>query len=491
MRLRTLVGLLVAAPALPATEGFYKDIFMDGGTGLTHRTRLYAAESLGLSMEYLARDDSLLLLQIVKGSADDVNGYLLYPDGAPRFRLIYTNGGNAGRHGRALGDSGRQRIRDFVAQGGSYTGSCAGAYLAALSPSDSGVEPTFYHLWPGRTKDAGIYGAEVDHSVVPGSALLRYYDFGGDRFIANVYHNGGCWANESITWPQGTEVLVRYDTTGIRAHNKASTWAFKAAETTGRVVVTGSHPEGYYFGERLQLFMAMVRYALDGVAGPRIKGVLANGIPRVMNRATGADPAYVKIGDRQYHHFGCRLPQGATHLRVELAASDSFQLNLYLCRDSFAFRSRAQFMDTSPAGHKELFVPQPQAGTWFVGVECASSVRTYGDSCFLYHDSLGVLNGVAYTVTASWDSLGGVAETADKETRMANNGATVVRRVLHWQPGIDRRQSATVLMDGAGHKVMELQPGANDIRHLAPGVYFVRVARAPGRLANMKVIVIR
>jgi len=31
-----------------------------------------------------------------------------------------------------------------------------------------------------------------------------------------------------------------------------------------------------------------------------------------------------------------------------------------------------------------------------------------------------------------------------------------------------------VLLDAAGRKVMELRPGANDVRHLSPGVYFVR-----------------
>jgi hypothetical protein len=30
------------------------------------------------------------------------------------------------------------------------------------------------------------------------------------------------------------------------------------------------------------------------------------------------------------------------------------------------------------------------------------------------------------------------------------------------------------LLDIQGRKVMDLEPGANDIRHVAPGVYFVR-----------------
>ncbi|MFO7675597.1 MAG: T9SS type A sorting domain-containing protein [bacterium] len=34
--------------------------------------------------------------------------------------------------------------------------------------------------------------------------------------------------------------------------------------------------------------------------------------------------------------------------------------------------------------------------------------------------------------------------------------------------------SRAALLDASGRKVMELQPGDNDVRHLAPGVYFVR-----------------
>ena len=51
------------------------------------------------------------------------------------------------------------------------------------------------------------------------------------------------------------------------------------------------------------------------------------------------------------------------------------------------------------------------------------------------------------------------------------------------------------LLDAAGRKVAELQPGENDIRHLAPGVYFVREegSRVPGSKGSSvrKVVVTR
>jgi hypothetical protein len=52
----------------------------------------------------------------------------------------------------------------------------------------------------------------------------------------------------------------------------------------------------------------------------------------------------------------------------------------------------------------------------------------------------------------------------------ANLLPTIVRGVIYL-PSVSGALS--VLFDIAGQKVMTLHPGANDIRHLAPGVYFI------------------
>ena len=62
--------------------------------------------------------------------------------------------------------------------------------------------------------------------------------------------------------------------------------------------------------------------------------------------------------------------------------------------------------------------------------------------------------------------------------------ATLVRGVLRLDglgtrsgsPERNSVMSRAALLDISGRKVMELQPGENDIRHLAPGVFFVREA---------------
>ena len=123
------------------SQGYYKDIFMNGGIKLTSRTDLPAARRLNLSIEHfvsgkdtpqspLTHQDTILQQQIFSGSETDLNGVLLYPDGAPRFRMIYVNGGKATPHGTSLSEKGRANIQTFVNNGGSYLGTCAGMFLA-------------------------------------------------------------------------------------------------------------------------------------------------------------------------------------------------------------------------------------------------------------------------------------------------------------------------------------------------------------------------
>jgi hypothetical protein len=42
----------------------------------------------------------------------------------------------------------------------------------------------------------------------------------------------------------------------------------------------------------------------------------------------------------------------------------------------------------------------------------------------------------------------------------------------------ERREVRSELLDASGRKVMELVPGPNDVRRLAPGVYFLRLSIA-------------
>jgi hypothetical protein len=70
---------------------------------------------------------------------------------------------------------------------------------------------------------------------------------------------------------------------------------------------------------------------------------------------------------------------------------------------------------------------------------------------------------------------GGVEETDNGEVKGQRGGATIVRGVLFLNS--DRGPKTgdrPALLDISGRRLMELHPGANDVRHLSPGVYFVR-----------------
>jgi DNA-binding beta-propeller fold protein YncE len=79
----------------------------------------------------------------------------------------------------------------------------------------------------------------------------------------------------------------------------------------------------------------------------------------------------------------------------------------------------------------------------------------------------------------------GVEETPSAQSGLTNSGPTVVREVLVLNELGTRSElsdnsvmSRAVLLDISGRKVMDLHAGANDVRGLAPGVYFVLQAQA-------------
>ena len=398
--------VMFCSAAQAQTQGYFKDIFSDGGVYLTPLAYMVAADELGLAVEYLCTSESSVQNGVMISDNIDSNGHLLYPDGAPRFRMIYTNGGGAGGHGNSLGETGRERVRTFYANGGSYSGSCAGAFIASIHWEDTGSYPDYYHIWPGRARATGLLGAYTGHTIPGNSPLLNYYDFGGDLYIDNVRHNNGCFAMENIDYPPETEVLLRYDYPGWEMHEKASTWAYKPSGplglAAGRIVVTGSHPESVFSGERLELMQAILLYALDGTGLPRLKAELINGEMRSMDLYAGDRlPEFTRIGDKQYHHFTILVPPEANSLTIELDAEADFDFNLYTNPGEFAFQDSAQFTSLSEGAEHVLQVPVEEAGLWYIGVECASSVDA--NNC-VYTGQTDVLNGAAYDITATWDT---------------------------------------------------------------------------------------
>jgi hypothetical protein len=402
-----ILYLLCVKPIFSQSEGYYKDLFMDGGVGLYSKEYFYAADSLGLQMEYFASEDSLIQSILFVGDANDQNGRLLYPDGAPRFKQLYTNGGKSTTHGLSLGTEGRNRIRDYYANGGSFSGSCAGAHITAVSYLSTDTIEAYYHIWPGRTQRTNQPSTYTGHFIPKNSPLLKYYSFGGDLYVDNVYHLLGPLAREDIDFPEGTEILLRFDYSDNETmHQKVSSWAYKKDLKSGRLVVIGSHPEKVDSGERLNLMEAILLYAMDGAGEPQIKGTLTKGETRVMDKNTSDnDPSFTKIGDLQYHHYLVHVPSGAKNFQITLSADDAYDMNLYFEKNNFAFDGNAEFSEVNEGGNKILVFPEIESGTWYIGVKCASTIQTFQQSWgSSYAGDLSVLNGVQYAITVDWDS---------------------------------------------------------------------------------------
>ncbi|MBQ7622355.1 MAG: hypothetical protein IJS66_01275 [Bacteroidales bacterium] len=426
-----LTLLLLAPTAVPAQEavsrtpGYYKDLYMDGGINLTSRKRLYAAEALGLSMEAyysaphgekgaLSAKDTAEQKARFAGDSLDENGVLLYPDGAPRFRAIYVNGGHAKHHGLSLTKAGVEHIRQFVASGGSYVGTCAGAFISSLgSVHDEKPVPHYLHIYPGVVHNTWLTNAWTGMKIEKDSPLLAYADFGGDMYIDSVRHNGGCHASTAKgDMPAGTEVLARYvfdDSSRPGKHpinGEIAIWAYKEGKNGGRVVACGSHPEIKAEGENLDLFKSMILYALDGNAGPRVKGELKKGEIRFMKKGSGDhDPQYACIGDRQYHHFTVNIPAKARNIKVILRCKkEGIDMNLMMRKGDFAFADAADYKDLDPGASKTLSFDSLPAGQWYVAVECATTVETVETDCGVsYTGHTEVLNGIPYSIQVTWD----------------------------------------------------------------------------------------
>lgn len=391
-------------------ESYYKDIFLDAGIGLTSRKSLAAANYLKLSLEGISfsrsgatTDEYKLQNEIIAGSPEDLNGRLLYPDGQPRYKLLFVNGGSSKAHGQSLSENSLENMRLFVLNGGSYVGTCAGAFFASQGYDKESHYPYYLSLWPGVMQHTGLSNVYSGMFLEDDSPLLKYTDFGKDHYVDSIRHNAGGYP---VDLPSGTEVLARYDYLDKKdVHQKPSIWAYKRNSLTGRVVQTGSHPEDVWSGDKRELTAAMIQYAFDGRGPVSIKSFLRNGEVRVMDKTTSdGDPDYTRIGDLQTHHFATYIPSEAKNIRVEVSSSSNCDFALMMSLDSYAFIDSTEYISMDPGALQKLSFPSIREGVWYIAVQCLTTVEvvetTYGQS---YTGNLDVLNGIPYKIMVAWD----------------------------------------------------------------------------------------
>jgi glutamine amidotransferase-like uncharacterized protein len=153
------------------------------------------------------------------------------------FRILCFPGGNMYEYAQDLSSEGKEKIRDFVRDGGGYIGICGGSYFAAERVFWQGeqlpMEPLA--LYPGISR------GPIDE-IAPAP----------ERVMAEIYfdiHHPVTWGEPDTAWilywmgpallpDEGAEVdvLGRYDIGGDPA-----VLAFEYGE--GRVFLIGAHPE--------------------------------------------------------------------------------------------------------------------------------------------------------------------------------------------------------------------------------------------------------
>ena len=389
---------------------FYKDIFLDAGIGLNPRKYLSASGMLRMPLESLSlsRNDPAdyeydIQNEMLVGNSDDSNGRLLYPDGQPRYKLLFVNGGSSTTHGKSLDEQALINMRSFVQNGGSYLGACAGAFFASNGYDDKIDYPYYLSLIPLVMNHTGITSSSTGMFIEQQSPLLNYYNFGNDLYVEDVYHSRGGYPT-SI--PEGVEVLARFDRPDFeKVHKKPCIMAYKTSGMSGRIVTTGSHPEYASDGEIRDLTASMILYAIDGLGYTSLKGFLQNGKVRQMDKSTeDNDPMFTKIGDKQCHHFAVYIPTNANNITVMVKSEKNCDLALRMCRDTFAFPDNADYSVSAGGASQQLSFKTLEEGIWYVSVQCLTTVdieqTDYGQS---YIGRTDVLNGVPYHIQITWD----------------------------------------------------------------------------------------
>jgi hypothetical protein len=130
----------------------------------------------------------------------------------------------------------------------------------------------------------------------------------------------------------------------------------------------------------------------------------------------------------------------------------------------------------------ELINKDTTARTWYPDIGADSTGHAY----VVWED----FDGERGTIWFSTNSPAGIAEELMRQPISVQPSATVVRSVLLLPGATSHKPQAASLLDISGRRVLDLHPGANDVRALAPGVYFVREAQARAQAQAVRKVVV-
>jgi len=353
-----------------------------------------------------------------------IDGKLQYPNGQPRYGMILIGGGSSSRYydgrpesecesgsqkfcGPGLKSTGRAKMRNFIDKGGNYVGMCAGAFFASEryycnwnENSSCGAKGKYLDIWHGITNSHGVGPFSIRHYLNQSHPL----NSGWGSYVDRVFFNGGCdltpktQSTPAGYVPSGTEKIADFSTDASQCFNadtgqvnpsgcsqlytpyydtpKMAIISYQKRTDTGRIVISGSHPEGKSF------FDSMVKYALANKP-PDIINQLKDGIAVTADLNAGEtlqSNHYYKIGDKQYHYYSITIP-GSQNIKLAVAlTNNSADNDLYVRKGNLPSDKNYDYKSTnSEMSDENVTVASASAGVWFIAVQ-AWSDRWEGNS---------------------------------------------------------------------------------------------------------------
>ena len=172
-------------------------------------------------------------LTVARVNADYINS-----KGLDNFSMLCIPGGDMYQYARDLSSSGKNKIINFISNGGGYIGICGGAYFAAEKVYWQGAQLAMISL---ALYSGSAYG--------PNNEIVPYKDYGMSRVNIVNFTHPITQSESSFAWmlyywgpvliPDNSAdvtILARYDN-----GNQPAMLAFEY--DLGRVFLIGTHPE--------------------------------------------------------------------------------------------------------------------------------------------------------------------------------------------------------------------------------------------------------
>lgn len=168
------------------------------------------------------------------------------------FNILVFTGGSGSKQAESLGVAGRQKVKDYVSNGGNYLGICAGAYLATTgfdwSLSLINLETVSQTEWK---RGKGLVDIKITKS---GEKLFPSFK----KNFKVKYANGPILKKSKDNTLEEYVVIAEYESeiseNGVAQGVMLNTPAFLTSKYgKGRVFIIGPHPEDTIGLERILL----------------------------------------------------------------------------------------------------------------------------------------------------------------------------------------------------------------------------------------------